>query len=188
MTDGQKATRQIIKIGNLEVEGFMLPDGSYRMSQTQAAESIGEEEVYARNFLTAKGVKQLLGLSYTPETFEIEATEQARGQTRIQGWTLEMIYTYWVYRCSKGNKAAFVAVIALGTESLERRFDDAFGVTRTEADYNQRLIMRTQELEAALQQIGDGLAFDDDLRMERDRFRQLLDENGIDPYGLSDQA
>lgn len=184
MTSEQKATRQIISIGNIEVEGFMLPDGSYRMSQTQAAAAIGEEEVYARNFLAAKGVKQLLGLSYTPETFEVDATEQARGQTRIQGWTLEMVYTYWVYRCSKGNKAAFVTVIALGTESLERRFDQAFSITRIEADYNQRLIMRSQELETALQQISDGLAFDDDLRVERDRFRQLLEENGINPYGI----
>lgn len=182
MTDERKAIRQIIQIGSIEVEGFMLPDGSYRMSQTQAAGAIGEEEVYARNFLTAKGVKQLIGLSYTPETFEVEATDQARGQTRIQGWTLEMVYTYWVYRCSKGNKTAFTMVVALGTESLERRFDRAFDITRVEADYNQRLIMRTRELESALQQISDGLAFDDDVRMERDRFRMVLEEHGIDPY------
>lgn len=184
MTNSQKATRQMISVGSLEAEGFMLPDGSYRMSQTQVSEAIGDDAIYARRFLDSKALKALAGSDYTPDTFEVSSEGQSRGQTRIQGWTLETVYAYWVYRCSKGNKAAFSTVIALGTETLERRFDSAFGVTRTEADYNQRLVDRTQELETALKQISDGLEFDDDARQERDRFRQLLEQNGIDPYSL----
>ena len=32
-----KAKRDSIFVGSLEIEGFMMPDGTYRMSQTQAA-------------------------------------------------------------------------------------------------------------------------------------------------------
>jgi hypothetical protein len=32
MTESIKATRASVQIGALEVDGFMLPDGSYRMS------------------------------------------------------------------------------------------------------------------------------------------------------------
>jgi hypothetical protein len=32
-----KATRATITLGTKQLDGFMLPDGSYRMSQTQAA-------------------------------------------------------------------------------------------------------------------------------------------------------
>ncbi len=38
MSESIKATRAIIAIGSLSVEAFMLPDGSYRMSLSQAAE------------------------------------------------------------------------------------------------------------------------------------------------------
>jgi hypothetical protein len=189
MTNEQKAIRQIIRIGSIEAEGFMLPDGSYRMSQSQAAEAIGEASTYALRFLRSNSPKALLGDSYTnytPESFEVEI--EGRGQTRINALPLEVVSVYWAWQSSKGNKKALALVVALLQETLERRFDDAFGVTRSESEYNQRLTDRTRELETALKQIGDGLAFDDDVRMERDRFRQLLEENGIDPYGLPEQT
>jgi hypothetical protein len=190
MSSEQKATRQIIAIGNIEVEGFMLPDGSYRMSQTQAAECVGLEERNARDFLQTNALKRLLGDGYTPaisqtSPIEIEAPEgQARGGSRIVPLPLEIVSAYWLWQSHRGNKTALSFCLALVTESLERRFDGAFGVARSTSEYNQRLADRTLQLETALQQIGDGLAFDDDLRMERDRFRQLLEENGIDPYGI----
>lgn len=39
MTD--KAQREAIFIGSLEIEGFMMPDGSYQLSQTSTAEAVG---------------------------------------------------------------------------------------------------------------------------------------------------
>jgi hypothetical protein len=43
MTNSTKATRATVTIGPLTVDGFMLPDGSYQMSQAQAADAIGKE-------------------------------------------------------------------------------------------------------------------------------------------------
>ncbi len=182
MTDSVKATRAAVTIGSLTVDGFMLPDGSYRMSQTQAAECIGDDPVYARNFLTSKTFKALRGERYTPETFEVDASNQARGQTRIQGWDLDVVFAYWTYRCFKGNKAAFALILALGTETLERRFDNAFGVSRTEQERDEQISQRLQQLEKDLTRLGETYALNDDIQRERDYFEKLLRENGIDPW------
>lgn len=184
MSELGKAKRADIPIGSLSVDGFMLSDGSYRMSQSQVSECIGDDAVYARNFLKSKALKALRGEGYTPETFEIDSSDQTRGQTRFQEWPLDIAYAYWVYRCSKGNKKAFSLVIALGTETLERRFDAAFGVERTEDERNQILSDRVHQLEQDLEALGDSYAIEDEIRRERDRFEELLRENGIDPYGL----
>ncbi|MFM7425132.1 MAG: hypothetical protein ACKO7W_09110 [Elainella sp.] len=45
-----KATRAVVQIGSLSIDGFMLPDGSYRMSQTQAAQCIEKPEINARQY------------------------------------------------------------------------------------------------------------------------------------------
>ena len=70
MSNGEtvKAQRAIVRIGDLEVEGFMLPDGSYRMSQAQSAEVIEEAPVYALRFLRSKDSKALLEEAYTDYT------------------------------------------------------------------------------------------------------------------------
>lgn len=66
MTNSDKAKRALVRIGTLELEGFQLPDGSYRISQTQVAQSVGKDESNARKFLTSKSIKALLGKGYTP--------------------------------------------------------------------------------------------------------------------------
>jgi hypothetical protein len=87
-----KATRAIVELGPASIEGFMLPDGSCRMSQTQAAECVGLSERNARDFLRSKGLKALLGEGYTPAIFEIEPdADQARGASRIRGLPLEVV-------------------------------------------------------------------------------------------------
>lgn len=181
MSESVKAVRALVQVGNLTVDGFMLPDGSYRMSQTQAAECIQDDPVYARNFLVSKDGKTLLNKGFTPETFEVDSTGQVRGQTRIVGWLLKTVYAYWVYRCYKGSKPAFNLVIALGTESLERRFDAVFGVTRTESERNDLLSERIQELESDFRK---AFWVDDEARIERDHYEQLLREYGIDPWEI----
>lgn len=81
-----KATRSTVTIGSLVVDGFMLPDGTYRMSQAQAAEAIEEPPVYALRFLRSNDSKALLGEAYTdykPDPVEVENASNTRGQTRI---------------------------------------------------------------------------------------------------------
>jgi hypothetical protein len=101
-----KAKRASIPLGDRTLDGFQLPDGSYRMSQTQAAECIDKPEINARRFLGSKGIKALLGNGYTPDTLEVESSNQIRGQSRINALPLNVVTAYWVWECSKGNKTA----------------------------------------------------------------------------------
>ena len=59
MSESVRAVRTSVQIGSLTVDGFMLPDGSYRMSQTQATECVGKPEINARRFLDSKAIKSL---------------------------------------------------------------------------------------------------------------------------------
>ena len=197
MTDSTKATRATVTIGTLSVEGFRMPNGDYRMSQQQAAESIGDAPVYALRFLASKNSKALLGEAYTdykPESIEVENESGGRGQTRINALPIEVVSAYWLFRSHQGSKEAFTLSWALITESLERRFDSAFGLTRTDQERDDRLSSRIQQLERDLTQLGDAYALDevtplqleavrDELRHKDDeitRLRNALAERGID--------
>lgn len=188
LTDSTKATRATVQIGSLTVDGFMLPDGAYRMSQTQAADCVGKPEINARRFLDSKAIKALLGAGYTPDTVEIEPDpDQLRGQSRFNALPLEVVTAYWLNQATQGNPQALSLVWALLTESLERRFDAAFGVTRSESERNDRLSGRIQQLERDLERLGQGFASEDLVLQERNYFERLLRENGIDPWGVPER-
>lgn len=179
-----KAKRATIFVGSLEIEGFMMPDGSYRMSQLQAAECIGTTAQNASNFLRSKAFKALRSEGFTDQVSEqiaVESTDQARGETRINAVPLDVVMLFWIYQCSRGNKPALSLLAALATETLERRFDQAFGVTRTEDEYNQQLATRLQGIEQQLSILSEAYAVDDIVREENSRLRQQLKDAGIEP-------
>ena len=189
MTESIKATRASVQIGALEVDGFMLPDGSYRMSQTQVAEAVGLSRRNVSDFLRSKAIKALLGEGYTGtilerEEIEIEPEPGKRGQSRFMAMPLEIVSAYWQWQSHRGNKKALALCIALMTETLERRFDTAFGVTRTEQERNERLLERIRQIETELSRLGEAFAMDDQIRSERDYFERLLLQHGIDPWAL----
>ena len=62
MAEFVRTVRASVQIGSLTLDGFMLPNGSYRMSQTQAAECVGKPEINARRFLDSKALKSLRSL------------------------------------------------------------------------------------------------------------------------------
>ena len=79
VTTNDKAKRDTVQIGPLSVDGFQMPNGNYQMSQTQAAERMGKSPRTAGRFLESKGIKALRGKGYTPNTIEVESSEQTRG-------------------------------------------------------------------------------------------------------------
>ena len=80
MTTGDKAKRAPVAIAPLSVDGFQMPDGSYRMSQTQSAAIVGKPEINARRFLDSRGIKASWGEAYTPDSIEVNSPEQGHGQ------------------------------------------------------------------------------------------------------------
>ena len=177
MSESIKATRATVAVGGLTVDAFMLPDGSYRMSQTQAAEAVGKDEINARRFLTSKSINAIRGKGYTPDSIE-------SGQTRFNALPLDVVTAYWLYQSSQSNKQALALVWALLSESLERRFDNAFGVVRTEQERNDATTARIKALEKDLANLGEGFEIDADKDREIAYLTSLLKENGIEPYGL----
>jgi hypothetical protein len=166
MTESIKATRASVQIGALEVDGFMLPDGSYRMSQTQAAEAVGLSRRNVSDFLRSNAIKALLGEGYTGtilerEEIEIEPEPGKRGQSRFMAMPLEIVSAYWQWQSHRGNKKALALCIAL-----------------------MRLQERLQQLETELNRLGEAFAMDDQIRAERDYFERLLLQHGIDPWAL----
>jgi hypothetical protein len=187
MSTNDKAQRATVQIGSLSVDGFQMPDGSYRMSIAGAAESVGLIRRNAFEFLRSKAAKQLLGEGFTGSISEVEvesSQSQSRGQSRIQAIPLAVVSKYWLWQSYRGNKQAFALVDALLEESLERRFDEAFGVERSEADRNTILAQRLERTEADLAALGEAYAEPDLLRMENDQLRQQLRDAGLEPWQL----
>jgi len=184
MTNNDKAQRATVQIGPLSVDGFQMPDGSYRMSQTQAAESVGKSQRNAGRFLESKGIKALRGEGYTPDTIEVDSSNQARGQARFNALPLDVVSAYWLWEASKGNQQAIALCYALMAETLERRFDAAFGVERSESDRDAFLAQRLQQTESALTALGEAYAEPDLLRMENEQIRQQVIDLGGQPWQL----
>jgi hypothetical protein len=182
-TTGDKAKRATVAIGPRSVYGFQMPDGSYRMSITGAAESVSSTVSNASDFLRSKAIKALLGDDSTPRIsdIEVESTEQITGQTRIRALPLDVVIVYWHWQSHRGNKQALQLCIALATETLERRFDAAFGVERSESDRNALL---AQRLQADLAALGEAYAEPDLLREENEHLRQQLRNAGLEPWQL----
>ncbi|HEY9629081.1 MAG TPA: hypothetical protein V6C84_17400 [Coleofasciculaceae cyanobacterium] len=182
MTGSVKAMRATVTLGDLTIDGFMLPDGSYRMSQTQAAECIGKPEINARRFLVSKAIKALLGEGYTPDTIEVESDpSQLRGQSRFNALPLTVVTAFWFNQATQGNQQAIALTWAMLTETLERRFDNAFGITRPEADRDRQLSAQMAQMESDL-----GTAFAEaDAAINREKLlEQQLRDLGVEPWSL----
>jgi hypothetical protein len=189
MTANDKAQRATVQIGTLSVDGFQMPDGSYRMSQAGAAECIGTTPQNASNFLRSKAFKALRSRESTDQGFEsieVDSGQQSTGGTRINAVPLDVVWAFWLYQGSRGNKQAYNLLVALGLETLERRFDAAFGVERSESDRNAILAQRLQQTESALSLLGEAYAEPDVLRMENEQLRQQLMAAGLEPWQRPD--
>lgn len=141
MTDFTRATRATLVIGSLTVDGFMLPDGAYRMSLTQAANCVGLTTGNASNFFSRDQQRQGVDL------IEIEANPGKRGQSRINGISLEQVINYWGYQANKGNSEAFMLLKAVAEhgfghvppKTLIVHFRKSGSKTSREREYVNRL-------------------------------------------------
>jgi hypothetical protein len=64
MTESVRAVRASVQIGSPTVDGFMLPEGSYRMSHTKVAEATGLSRCNVSDFLLSNALKSLLVKKY----------------------------------------------------------------------------------------------------------------------------
>jgi uncharacterized protein (UPF0335 family) len=138
-----KAIRQIVEIGaGIEVEGFMLPDGSYRLSKTSAALAIGKP----RNSVVVTLPRKTPEALVLKGQFDVVKVRVEGNNRPIDAISLETAALYWQYWAAKGNVHAIAIVTASTTEVLIRRFDEIFEVNRTESEYKKLWEKAYQEL------------------------------------------
>jgi hypothetical protein len=92
-----------------------------------------------------------------------------------------------LYRAYRGNKHALVLCFALMVETLERRFDKAFGVMRTDGEYNQRLSERLRQAEQQLSLLADAYSDPDILRAHITQLEAQIRQLGGEPWQLPGQ-
>lgn len=132
-TTAERAKRENIPLGKLWLEVFQLPSGEYKLSQTQVAEAIGKDEANVRDFLVSKSLEALPYKGFTAEKMGIEGE-----RTRFNPIPIELAIAYWTKEARAENQLAISLLSASAKEAIERRADRAFGVERTEEEYNAR--------------------------------------------------
>ncbi|HEY9598512.1 MAG TPA: hypothetical protein V6D33_12660 [Cyanophyceae cyanobacterium] len=142
MNNPIKATRAKIELGDIPLEVFMLPSGSYRLSELQATEAVDKTNGYIRDFLKGKSPEALPWKGYTAEKIEIEKDHDGRGSSRISAVPIELAVAFWTKEAIAGNTRAARLLGACATESIERRADAAFGVQQSEHERQTKMKAR----------------------------------------------
>ena len=131
-----KAIVAKIDLGFVKFDGLMLPDGSYAIAVPQIADLIGLSKQYA-----SRDIKRLLGKdSNLPKT----TTEYAKAAVNIVDLATFRKIIRELDR--QGNPIASALIDVFIQESIDRRYDTAFGKKVSESERNQILAQRMKRL------------------------------------------
>ena len=136
-----KALQGTVVIGDITIHGYQLPDGSYRLSGRNVTDAVGELPASLAREMEVSSLKELPGADKFGQKIETDV-----GAPFIPV-SLEDAFVYWVH-VAHDNPKAMALVVALGSETLERRFDRVFGVERTEEERDERLNLRYKRVSA----------------------------------------
>lgn len=140
-----RAKRTTVDIAGIEIQGLMLPDGDYRMSNTDAGKAISVGSRQLGNFRNSTAFKALQDGGFQPG--EITEVRMPDGRAIAKTSDLETIAAFWAYM-SSSNSTAFALTVALATETITRRFDRAFDQQVTEEEYDAQLVLRFKRLDS----------------------------------------
>lgn len=137
--------KQVPFFEGLEVDGYRMPNGDFRVGIEGASKVLG----YNRNWLgraLGRGgstVKTLQGLGFT-EQIEKVVAQSSRGNDIEAGTiSLEDFNRLIVYAVSKGKKAALALQLSLTRVALNDFFRDAFGEPPLSIAEKRRLFYET---------------------------------------------
>jgi hypothetical protein len=136
-----KAERAVITLGDIELDVFQKPDGTYFMSSSQVAESIDMSEQSFRSKYMAKDLKAIL--EAIPHTVVFgEKLSVGANHVKANVIPLAVVSLIFGHYASKGNTKASALLMASLTEALERRADAAFGIQKAEEERNKWFAQR----------------------------------------------
>ena len=141
-----KVERTLFKLGDIELYGYMKPDGSYCLNQTQVCECVDKDKRSMRDFLASKSPYALphkhLSGGKSKGTKLNKLKVEGESSQRATEVPLGLAFAFWMKESQVNNEKAASLVFACGLESLERRLDAAFGKKRTEQERNELLASR----------------------------------------------
>jgi hypothetical protein len=137
-----KAVRATITLGDIEIEGYQMPDGSYKLSQSSTTLAVNKPPKRMVQLARSEKGQSLVALGF--EKGLKVAVENSKPVVLVD---IEVAFQFWVLELSIGNLDALALVSACGVESIERRLDAAFGKIRTEEERNERLKNRQNHRE-----------------------------------------
>jgi hypothetical protein len=105
-------------------------------NQTHRTEALGLSRHNLSDFLLLNSLKSLLGEGYADTMFEreeieIESESGSQRESRFLSVPPKIANAYWLWQAHRGKKATLTLCMGPITEFLERRFDEAFGITCT---------------------------------------------------------
>jgi len=131
-----KAQVTKIDLGSIQFDGLMLPDGTYAIAVPQIAELVGLSKQYA-----SRDLKRMMGKDFSPSKSTTEYTKAAVNIVDLA--TFRKV----IRELDKqSNPIASALIDAFIEESIERRFDTAFGKKVSEVERNEVLAQRMQRL------------------------------------------
>jgi len=131
-----KASRATILLGDILINVYQMPDGSYKLAGRNVTDAIEEAANTLTRYYGVKSLKDLPGADLSLLQVKAETGES------LTPVSLTDATKYWRDRSKKGNLIADAIIDAVLIESIERRADAAFGVQRSEEERNQRFKAR----------------------------------------------
>lgn len=174
-----KAKKATINFGGNQLEVYQLPSGIYKFSQTQAAKAVGKDESSFRRFLNNTAPKLL-----PPEDLVVGEVQVEGSNILIKASHPKVILMYWDNQAEKKNVKA-KALLAAGTEeTLNRLADQAFGVNKSEVEYQQETLVNIQQNEQLLLMLQTLQKTLEDVRKDSWERQQQMEEklNLLLPY------
>jgi hypothetical protein len=137
--------KQVPFFEGLEVDGYQMPNGDFRVGVEGAGKVLGYNRNWLGRALSRSGstVKTLQGLGFT-EQIEKVVAESIQGNDIEAGTiSLEDFNRLIVYAVSKGKKAALALQLSLTRVALNDFFRDAFGEPPLSIAEKRRLFYET---------------------------------------------
>ncbi len=142
MSDPIKAEHKVVTLfDGLEVEGYRMPDGEFRIGLNSASRVIGYTDVWLSRALRRGGltVKELRGLGFS-ENIQKVAAQSSQGNilddSTISLRDFNRLIAYATY---KGKRAALALQLSLTELSLTDFFREAFGEPPLSVEEKRRL-------------------------------------------------
>lgn len=140
-----RAERETVKFfDGLEVDGYRMPNGEFRVGITGASEVLGYGREWLGRVLSRGGntLKALQGLGFTEETQKV-ATNSDQGGRPADTVSLRDFNRLIAYAVFDGKRAALALQLALTEVALNDFFRDAFGDSPLSIEEKRQLFYKT---------------------------------------------